>query len=132
MPLAKLIWHWNATNITLIWTKLQPTTFACNDGFQNKMYHILGILRFKFTIFGILLHLYCFGICVFACINLGYYTTNNNTFNDIVISNLTKLYNITCECSSTSKTIFFPKKWPFYFWKILPCMHNFDFDKFKH
>jgi len=56
-----------------------------------------------------LLYLYCFGICLFACISLEYYTTNNNTFNDIVISNLTKLYNITCACSSMSKTIVFKK-----------------------
>jgi len=34
----------------------------------------------------------------FACIGLDYYTTNNNTFNDIIINNLTKWCNITYAC----------------------------------
>jgi len=69
------------------------------------MHHILGVLKLKFTIFDLLLHLCCFGIFLFACIGLDYYTTNNNTFNEIVI-NLTILYNITCACPSTQDNIF--------------------------
>jgi hypothetical protein len=42
------------------------------------MHHILGALKLEFTIFGILFHFCYFGICLFACIGLDYYTTNNS------------------------------------------------------
>ncbi len=90
---------------------------------------ILGVLRLEFTIFGVLLHLCCFRICFLKCVGLDYYT--NNTFNDIVINNLTKLYNITRACSFT-KDYIFQTKLPFKFWRTSPCMHNFDFDGFEH
>jgi hypothetical protein len=89
------------------------------------MHHILEILRLEFTICGLLLHFCCFGICLFACIGLNYYTTNNNTFNNIVISNLTKLY-ITCVCSSIQDHIF-QIKTSFYFWKNLTLCAQFQF-----
>ncbi len=56
-------------------------------------------MRLEFT------NLYCFGIFFLACISLDYYTTNN-TFNDIVINNLNKLYHITCACSCIQYYIF--------------------------
>jgi hypothetical protein len=34
----------------LIQTKLQSTTFTYNSVFQNKMNHVLGVLRLEFTI----------------------------------------------------------------------------------
>jgi hypothetical protein len=92
MPLTKLIYHSNATYITLIQTKLQSTTLAYNCDFQNKIHHILEVCGLKF-----IMYLCCFGICFLTCIGLDYYTINNNTFNDVVINNLTKLY-ITCAC----------------------------------
>jgi hypothetical protein len=109
MPLIELIYNWNTRDITLIQTKLQLITLTYNDGFQNKMYHILGVLMLKITI------LLLFWIKL-ACIGLDYYITNNNTFNDIVINNLTKLYNITWSCSSIQDYIFQTKP-PFYSWK---------------
>jgi hypothetical protein len=45
----------------------------------------------------------------FAFIGLDYYITNN-TFNDIVISILIKLYNITCACFFYSRLYFSNKK----------------------
>jgi hypothetical protein len=62
------------------------------------MHHIFKELSLEFTIFGLLLHICCFGICLLARIGLDYYTTKNNTFNDIIINNLTKLCNMTCAC----------------------------------
>lgn len=62
-------------------------------------------------IFGLLFHFFCFGICLllFAHIGLDYYITNN-TFNDIVISILIKLYNITCACFFIQDYIFQTKE----------------------
>jgi hypothetical protein len=88
---------------------LQLIIFAYNGDFQNKIHHILGILRFKCTI------PLLFGIYFFTCINSYYCITNNNTFNEIVISNWTKLY-ITCVCSFIQE-YFFKKKPLFYFEK---------------
>jgi hypothetical protein len=47
----------NATYLILIQVKLKSITLAYNGGFQNEMYHILGILKLEFTIFDPLLHL---------------------------------------------------------------------------
>jgi hypothetical protein len=93
---------------------LQLIIFAYHGDFQNKVHHILGILRFKFTI------PLLFGFFFFACINSDYYITNNNTFNEIVISNQFKLY-ITCVCSHVYvlllKNIFFKQNHYFIFFK---------------
>ncbi len=67
--------------------KLQLITLAYNHGFQNKMHYIFEILRLEFTIPLLFWKLFL------ACISLDYYRTNH-TFNNIVISNLTNLYNI--------------------------------------
>ncbi len=90
MPSLELIYNSITRDITLIQTKLQSVTLRYNDAFQNKIHHILGVLMLKITI--LLLFWNCFKL---ACIGLDYYTTNNNTFNDIIINNLTKLYDIT-------------------------------------
>ncbi len=71
-------------------------SYIYNASFQNKMHHIFRILKLEFTIFGLLFHIFCFGIYFFDCIGLDYHITNNNTFCNIIINNLTKLYNITC------------------------------------
>ncbi len=113
----------------MIQTKLQLVTLVYNGGFQNKMHYILRVLKLEFTIFGLLLHLCCFGICLLAFIGLDYYTTKN-TFNDMVISNLTKLYNITYAFSFTQDYIFQNKH--SIFENTLYCMHNFNFDGFKY
>jgi hypothetical protein len=83
--------------------------FAYNGDFENKMHYILEVLKLES------LYLCCFGINILACIGLDYYTTNNNTFTDIVMNNLIKLY-ITCACSSI-QNYNFQKKSPFYFLK---------------
>jgi len=88
-----------------------------------KVHHILGILRFNFTI------PLLFGFFFKTCINSNYYITNNNTINEIVISNQTKLY-ITCVCSFIEEYIFQTKPF-FYFEKTLHCTCNFNFDRFK-
>ncbi len=95
----------------MIQFKLQLVTLAYNGDFQNKMHDILGILKLEFTMPVLFWNLS-------SGIGLDYYTTNNNTFNDIIISNLTKLYNITCACSFTQDYIYFLKP-QFYFWKNL-------------
>ncbi len=97
----------------MIQTKLQLVALVYNGGFQNKMDYILRVLKLEFTIFGLLIHLCYFGICLFACIGLDYYTTKD-TFNDMVINKLTKLYNITCAFSFNQDYIFQTKP-PFYF-----------------
>jgi hypothetical protein len=83
----------------MIQIKLQLVILAYNGGFQNKMHHILGILKLEFTTPLLFWNLS-------SCIGLDYYTTNNNTFNDIIINNLTKLHNITCACSFAQDYIF--------------------------
>jgi hypothetical protein len=90
------------------------------------MNHIFGIYIWSIISF------FCFGICLllFAHIGLDYYITNN-TFNDIVISILIKLYNITCACFFIQDYIFQTKELLFFFEKTLPYMHNFNFDGFK-
>jgi hypothetical protein len=92
---------------------LQSVALAYNGGFQNIMHHILEVLKLKFAIFDLLFQLHCFGLCLFACIGLDYYTIDN-TFNDIIINNITKLYNITCACFFTQNYIFQTSP-PFYF-----------------
>jgi hypothetical protein len=89
--------------------KLQLVILAYNHGFENKMHQIFEILRLEFTI------PLLFWIFFFACVGLDYYITNK-TFNDIVISNLTNLYNITSAWSSIQVSNFQTKSTP-YFWK---------------
>ncbi len=89
--------------------KLQLITLAYNHGFQNKMHYIFEILRLEFTIPLLFWKLFL------ACIGLDYYRTNH-TFNDIVISNLTNLYNIIGAWSSIQIYIFQAKS-TLYFWK---------------
>jgi hypothetical protein len=70
---------------------------VANYNHKLKLLVILRVLRLEFTIFGILFHLCCFQIWFLACIGLDYYTTKN-TFNDIIINNLTKSYNTRACC----------------------------------
>jgi hypothetical protein len=102
----------------MIQTKLQSTKFSYNGGFKNKMHHILEVLMLKFTIFVLFTSILLFGICFLACIGLDYMTTNNNRFNDVVISNLAKLY-IT-SVFFYSRLYIFKQNYHFIFEKTLP------------
>ncbi len=91
--------------------KVQLVILAYNGDFQNKMHRILGTLKLEFNMPLLVWNLS-------SCIGLDYYTTNNNTCIDIIINNLTKLYNITCTCSFTQDYILKTKP-QFYFRKNL-------------
>jgi hypothetical protein len=56
-------------------TKLQPT-LTHNNNLQNKMHHIIGILKITLSYLVILLHLHFFAICFLACFNLVRYYKN--------------------------------------------------------
>jgi hypothetical protein len=77
------------------------------------MHHILRVLRLEFTIPLLV------WICLVACIGLDYYTTNN-----IVINNLTKLYNIKGACSFIQDYIFQIKPSYYYYYYLNSTTKN--------
>jgi hypothetical protein len=104
--------------------------FSTSDKWLSKwMYKRMKKLLLDFIIVGFLFHLCNIDICFFACLGLRLLHNKQQYIKfNIIVSNLTKLYNIAC----VFLILYFPNTTIIFFEKNLTLYIQLDLNGFKH